>query len=106
MPRKPAKKTPRLTEADVKRGAMKVARLKGTAAEATVAAGFAAYDVVKAKVDKKRPVARKPSPVKTRTVQLAKNLTQAQAHAAAAKKSSSDFRGFIYDPKTGKAKLT
>lgn len=44
--------------------------------------------------------------IKTRVVKVKKGLTRAEAIKAAVKKSRGDFRGFTYNPKTGRATLT
>lgn len=49
---------------------------------------------------------RSPASIPTRTVTVGKGLTRDAAMKAAKKKSPGDFRGFTYDPKTGRARLT
>lgn len=44
--------------------------------------------------------------IKTRVLTVKKGLTRAKALEAAVKKSRGDFRGFKYNPKTGRATLT
>jgi len=44
--------------------------------------------------------------IKPQTFTLPKNLTRAEAFEKARKKATRDFRGFTYNPKTGKATLT
>lgn len=50
--------------------------------------------------------ARPSMSIKTRVLTVKKGLTRAKALEAAVKKSRGDFRGFKYNPKTGRATLT